>query len=152
MLRKYVRKFKEIPEYQPVLLICQMAMKPTMKQSSYSPFFQTFAHMIGQDCTDFVDRSGNLISLIMTIGFFLIHLFYLNLMSTELVVVTKPHVINNYRDVIDVDIAVGFIAMGCDADEFLEAEAGTIQDEFWKTYSETRIMISSKEPIVEVIF
>ena len=140
-LRKCLRKFKKIARYQPVLL------KPEMKESSYSPLFQTFVHMIGQDCNDFVDRSGNLISLIMTIGFFFILVFYLNLMSTELVVVTKPHVINNYRDIMNADMAVGFISISYDATEFEKAEEGSIQEEFWKKYSETRIMMSTQDPV-----
>ena len=98
-----------------------MAKKPAMKESSYNPLFETFVHMIGQDCTNFVDRSGNLISFIMTIGFFFILVFYLNLMSTELVVVNKPHVISNYRDVMNGDIAVGFSSMAYDATEFEQA-------------------------------
>ena len=150
--RKRLRKFKDIIEYKPVLLGCRMAKKPAMKESSYNPLFETFVHMIGQDCTDFVDRSGNLISFIMTISFFLILVFYLNLISAELVVVNKPHVIGNYRDVMNADMAVGFGSMAYDADEFEKTQGGTIQEEFWKKYSETRIMVSSKEPTVAFDF
>ena len=150
--RKRLRKFKEVSEYKPVLQGYRMAKKPAMKESSYTPLFETFVHMIGQDCTDFVDRSGNLISFIMTISFFLILVFYLNLISAELVVVNKPRVISNYRDVMNGDMAVAFVAMRYDATEFEKAQEGTIQHEFWKKYSETRIMLSSKEPMAAFDF
>ena len=57
---------------------------------SDSPFFETFSHFIGQDSSNFLDRPEKLISLSMMSGFFLILAFYLNLMSTDLVVYTKP--------------------------------------------------------------
>ena len=99
-----------------------------------SPFFETFSHLIGQESSNFLDRSGRLISLIITLGCFLILiLFYLNLMSTDLVVETKPSVIRNYRDVMDMkeNITVGFAAGFLDVKEFEDAEPGSIQDEFW---------------------
>ena len=65
-------------------------------------------------------------------------------MSTDLVVVIQSQVINNYRDVMNADMTVGFVAMGYDANEFEEAKSGTIQDEFWKKYSETRIIMNLK--------
>ena len=97
-----------------------------------SPFFETFSHLIGQESSNFLDRPGRLISLIITLGCFLILVFYLNLMSTDLVVETKPSVIRNYRDIMDKkdDYTVGFLAGMSDVKEFEEAEPGSVQDEF----------------------
>ena len=80
----------------------------------------------------------------MTVGFFFILAFYLNLMSTELVVVNKPHVMNNYRDIIDAeDMSIAFFAITYDAVEFVEARKGTIQEEFWEKFKDTHFIIDS---------
>ena len=138
LLRKVCIKMNEDTENQVTL----RRAVGLMKETSYALPFETFTHMIGQDCTEFTDRSGNVISLTMTIGFFLILLFYLSLMSTDLVLVTKPHVINNYRDVMDVENgSVGFLAILYDVSEFEQAQPGTIQEEFWEEFHETRYML-----------
>ena len=95
----------------------------------------------------------------MTVGFFFILALYLNLMSTDLVVVSKPHVFSNYRDIIDAeDITVAFFALTYDAIEFVEARKGTIQEEFWKKFKNTHVIwdlgkdIDSSIEIVKKIF
>ena len=96
-----------------------------------APFLETFSHLIGQVSSNFVDRPGKVISLIMTAGFFLILMFYLNLMSTDLVVETQPAVIQNYRDIMNKDnYTVDFLARMPDQKEFEDATPGSIQDEF----------------------
>lgn len=68
--------------------------------------------------------------MLMTIGFFLIMMFYLNLMSTDLVVVSKPTTINNYRDITDKNLTVIFYAISNNITQFESAKKGTIQEEF----------------------
>lgn len=127
-----------------ILLFLRKQLDPK-KKHSLSPIFETFTHLIGQDATDFPDRSGKLISIIMTFGFFFILAFYLNLMSTELVVVTKPHVISNYKDVMSAkNLTVAFFGLTYDAMEFDEAEEGTIQHEFWKQFKDTHMTIGNQ--------
>ena len=112
------------------------------RTKGYSCPFETFCHMIGQESTNFEDRSGRLISFTMTVGCFFILEFYSNLMSTDLVVVNKPHVMNNYRDIIDAeDMTVAFFALTYDAIEFEETEKGTIQEEFWKKFKNTFVIL-----------
>ena len=50
------------------------------------------------------------------------------------------------------DMTVGFLTIRYDALEFEKAQEGTIQHEFWKKYSETRIMLSSNEPAAALDF
>ena len=108
----------------------------------YSCLFETFCHMIGQESTNFEDRSGRLISFTITVAFFFILEFYLNLMSTELVVVNKPHVMSNYRDIIDAEnMTLAFFSLTYDAIEFVEARKGTIQEEFWKKFKNTHVIL-----------
>ena len=108
-LRKSANNVKEAMAYKPVLTICRKEQK-AKRYSRYLPLFETFAHFIRQKSTEFDDRSGNFISIVMTIGFFFIPVVYLNL-STELVFITKPHVVNTYKDIIDdASITVGLIS------------------------------------------
>lgn len=111
------------------------------KSNGYSPLLEMFSHLIGQASTDFNDRPGRVISTVMTIAFFLILAFYLNLMSTDLVVVDKPPTINNYRDIMKKNSTVGFLAAFTDVSHFQNAEKGSIQEEFWKQYLTTHFLI-----------
>ena len=121
------------------------------KTAEYSPVFETFTHLIGQDSTDYSDRSGRVISFIMTISFFLILVYYLNLMSTELVVVTKPKTINNYRDIINAkEMTVMFSAISYDTREFVEAQEGSIQEQFWKKFEDTHIAVDMQKDVDKI--
>ena len=116
------------------------------KKQGYSPLFETFSHMIGQETTNFSDRSGRLISMLVTFGFFIIVEYYLNLMSTDLVVVTKPKVINTYRDVMNGEnITVSFFASTYDLNEFVNAEKGSIQEEFWNMYKDSYMTVDFQD-------
>ena len=127
-------------------LFCLRKLLNPKKKHSLSPTFETFSHMIGQESTVFKDRSGSVISILMTFGFFLIMLYYVGLMATDLVVVTKPQVIRGYRDILNKkNLSVAFIAMLHDTTEFEDAEEGSIQQEFWNKFNTTRYMADSKK-------
>ena len=134
----------------PCLLFIRKLIHSANNQG-YSPIFETFSHLIGQQSTDFADRTGRLISFNMTIGFFLIMAFYLNLMSTDLVVVTKPEVINTYRDIMKRNnMTVAFAAVTYDAIEFEAAKEGTIQEEFWNMFRNTHVKVDLGKDVNEV--
>ena len=126
--------------------------KNKMGTQGCSPILETFTHMIGQESIDFTDRSGRMISFDMTIGFFFIMSFYLNLMSTDLVVVTKPHVINNYRDVMKrEDMKVIFTSVTYDVLEFESAKEGTTQKEFWNIFKKKHMTYDLKDNMKEAV-
>ena len=123
------------------LLVLRRRLKRVRDTTGYSATLETFSHMIGQDITDFNDRSGKLISILMTVGFFFILAFYLSMMSTDLVVVTKPSVIKNYRDIMNREnMTVVFSALTSDINEFKYADKGSIQEEFWNHIKNNHIM------------
>ena len=110
--------------------------------TKYSPFYETYSQLVRQDYNNYSDRSGRLISILMTISFFLILLYYFNLMSTDLVVVTKPSVIKNYRDIMkQKNITPAFLAAMQDQNEFVHAEKGSVQEEFWNKYRTSHFLI-----------
>ena len=128
------------------VLLLMRKLVHSIKNQGYSPLFETFSHMIRQETTDFSDRSGRLISMIMTFGFFFLLAFYLNLMSTDLVVVTKPKVVNTYRDVMNIEnVTVSFYSMTYDISEFENAEKGSIQEEFWNMFKDSYMTIDLQE-------
>ena len=134
------------------LLILRKCFNGVKNSARYSAIYETFSHMMGQDITDFNDRPGKIISIVMTVGFFLIIAFYFNCMSTDLVVVDKPQVINNYRDIMRrKNMTVGFFAITYDINEFKDAEAGSIQHEFWQHIKDTHIMVKFGHSIEELV-
>ena len=122
------------------LLLCLRQSLKALKEN-YHPLFESFTHLIGQESTDYSDRSGRVISFTMTTGFFFILSFYLNLMSTDLVVVTKPEVINNYRDIMNANKTIGFLVVTHESQEFEEAEKGSIQEKLWKQFSKNHWLV-----------
>ena len=135
------------------LLMIRKSLDPD-KKDDLSPTFETFSHMLSQESSDFDDESGKTISFTMTFSFFLIMLYYLGSMSTDLVVVNKPHVINNYMDVInEKEMTVGFIALMYDKTEFETAEEGSIQETFWRRFKHSLYMLdSSKDAFKNLAF
>ena len=122
------------------LLILRKCLNSVKNNTGYSATFETFSHMIGQDITQFHDRPGKVISIVMTVSFFFIIAFYFNCMSTDLVVVDKPQVINNYRDIMRKKNMTSF-AFTYDYNEFKDAEARSMQHEFWQHIKDTYIMV-----------
>ena len=122
------------------LLLARQLMHSSKNNHGYSPMFETLSHLLRQGYTDFADKSGRTISIVMTFAFFFILAFFLNLISTDLVVVVKPQVINNYRDVMNRnDMKVAFSVVTYDAKEFVTAVQGSIQQEFWTMFGETHV-------------
>lgn len=130
-----------------ILRNCLNSFRKNKKQGNDlgdSPFFETFSYFIGQNSSNFLDRPGKVISLIMTSGFFFILTYYLSLMSTDLVVYTKPSVISNYRDIMNKDnLTAGFIAGFTEVKEFEDADEGSVQYEFWKRMKNRVVIVDS---------
>ena len=134
------------------LLILRKCFNGVKNSTGYSAIYETFSHMMGQDIKDFNDRSGKVISIVMTVGFFLIITFYFNCMSTDLVVVDKPQVIHKYRDIMRRNnMIVAFFAITYDINEFKNAEAGSMQHEFWQHIKETHIMVKFGHTLKEMV-
>ena len=112
------------------------------KQDSFSSIFETLSHLVGQQSTDFDDTSGRIISMTMTFFLFIVVIgYYFNLMSTDLVVVIKPKVFNNYRDVMEAkNMTVAFSAATSDINEFETANKGSIQERFWSIFENKHII------------
>ena len=131
------------------LLFVRKSLNPE-KKNDLSPTFETFSHMLSQESSDFDDESGKAISFTMTISFYLIMLYYLGLMSTDLVVVAKPHVINNYTDIMNKKtMQIGFFAVMSHQSEFETAEEGSIQETFWKRFRSSLHMLDSSKDVFE---
>ena len=83
------------------LLWIRKKVDPRRKYEPRSVVFETLCHLAGCETTDFNNKSGRLISFTMTIGFFFVFAYYLNLMSTEMVVQEKPETLNSYQDMMN---------------------------------------------------
>ena len=112
-------------------------------ESWFQAVYETFCHLIRQETRNFDDFAGSLISVTMTVGFFFILTIFLNLMSTDLVVTTKPKTIENYEDIINSDPPVIPVFNGQfgDTKEFEKADEESIRGTFWKKYKDTHIAV-----------
>ena len=115
--------------------------KDPTPESLSQAVYQTFCHFIQQETRDFDDFLGSFLSIITTICFFFIITLYLNLMSTDLVVITKPKTIENYEDIMNSNPPVipVFNKQFDDTKEFEKADVESVPGRFWEKYQHTHI-------------
>ena len=102
--------------------------------------WDTLLLFISQESTDYDKFLDRLLSILMTLSFFLLTNIYFGLMSTDLVTVTKPSVINSYQDVMNQpNMTPVFATVMSDTQEFEDAYADnedSIQAKFWAKYKD----------------
>ena len=118
----------------------EVSLRKTIAETLWS----TFLHFISQESTDYNQFMDRLLSILMTLSFFLLTTIYFGLMSTDLVSVTKPTVINSYQDIMNrPNMTPVFVAMMPDIQEFEDAYADnedSIQAKFWAKYKDEKEM------------
>ena len=115
--------------------------KDPQPESLSQAVYQTFCHFIQQQTQQFDDFAGSWISVTMTICFFFITTVFFSLMSTDLVVITKPKTIENYENIMNSDPPVipVFSSIFDDTQEFEKADQKSVRGRFWKKYKNTYI-------------
>ena len=115
--------------------------KDPQPESISQAVYQTFCHFIRQQTQQFDDFAGSLISIMMTVGFFFITTVFFSLMSTDLVIITRPKTIENYEDIMNSDPSVipVFSSIFDDTQEFEKANDESVRGRFWKKYKDTYI-------------
>ena len=102
--------------------------------------WDTLLLFISQESTDYYKFMDRLLSVLMTLSFFFLTTIYFGLMSTDLVSVAKPAVINSYQDIMNrPNVTPVFAAMLTDTQEFEDAyfdDDGSIQAKFWTKYKD----------------
>ena len=106
--------------------------------------WDTLLLFISQESSDYDKILDRLLSILMTLSFFFLTNFYFGLMSTDLVTVAKPTVINSYQDIMNrPNITPVFAASMSDTQEFEDAfedDDDSIQAKFWAKYKDKREM------------
>ena len=109
-----------------------------LRKRIYEALWDTLLLFISQESTDYEKFLDRFLSILMTVSFFLLTNFYFGLMSTDLVTVTKPSVINSYQDIMNrPNMTPVFAALMSDTQEFEDAYADnkdSIQAKFWAKY------------------
>ena len=107
--------------------------------------WETLLLFISQESSDYYTFLDRLLSVLMTLSFFFLTTVYFGLMSTDLVSVKKPSVINSYQDIMNrPNITPVFVEMIPDTKEFEDAYAdddGSIQAKFWEKYKDKVKMV-----------
>ena len=110
--------------------------------------WDTLLLFISQESSDYYKFLDRLLSVLMTLSFFFLTNIYFGLMSTDLVTVTKPTVINSYQDIMNrPNMTPVFSAMIPDTKEFEDAcedDDGSIQAKFWAKYKDKVEMADPK--------
>ena len=120
------------------ILWIRKKVDPRIKYEPRSVVYETLCHLTRCETTDFNDKSGRLISFTMTIGFFFIFAYYLNLMSTEMVVQEKPETLNSYQDMMNREnMTPHFIDGFTDINVFRdEVHETSIHYKFWQKFKD----------------
>ena len=102
--------------------------------------WDTLLLFISQESTDYDKFLDRFLSILMTVSFFLLTNIYFSLMSTDLVTVAKPSVINSYQDIMNrPNMTPVFATLMSDTQEFEDAYADnedSIQAKFWAKYKD----------------
>ena len=117
--------------------------------------WDTLLLFISQESTDYDKFMDRFLSILMTLSFFLLTTIYFGLMSTDLVTVTKPSVINSYEDIMNrPNITPVFVTVMSDTQEFEDAyedDDGSIQAKFWAKYKDKMEMADPRSDPAKLI-
>ena len=112
----------------------------SLRKRIFETLWDTLLLFISQESTDYYKFMDRVLSIVMTLSFFFLTRVYFGLMSTDLVSVTKPTVINSYQDIMNrPNITPVFAAMLTDTQEFEDAyfdDDESIQAKFWAKYKD----------------
>ena len=112
----------------------------SLRKRIASALWDTLLLLVSQESTDYDKFLDRLLSILMTLSFFLLTTIYFGLMSTDLVTVTKPAVINSYQDIMNrPNITPVFAKVLSDTQEFEDAYADnddSMQAKFWAKYKD----------------
>ena len=127
------------------LLWIRKKVDPRRKYEPRSVVFETLCHLAGCETTDFNNKSGRLISFTMTIGFFFVFAYYLNLMSTEMVVQEKPETLNSYQDMMNREnMTPYFVDALSDINVFSdEVHETSIHYKFWQKFKDKAKLVDA---------
>ena len=112
----------------------------SLRKTIAETLWDTLLLFISQESTDYDRFLDRFLSILMTVSFFFLTNIYFGLMSTDLVSVAKPAVINSYQDIMNrPNITPVFFETLSDTQEFEDAfrdNDDSIQAKFWAKYKD----------------
>ena len=127
----------------------------SLRRTIAETLWDTLLLFISQESRDYYKFLDRLLSILMTLSFFLLTTIYFGLMSTDLVSVAKPSVISSYQDIMNkLDMTPVFAAFMSDTQEFENAYADnedSIQTKFWAKYKDEVQMVDPKSDLTKLI-
>ena len=119
----------------------------SLRRRIASALWDTLLLFVSQESTDYYTFLDRLFSIVMTLSFFLLTNIYFGCMSTDLVTVTKPSVINSYQDIMNrPNMTPVFATVLSDTKVFEDAyddDDDSIQAKFWAKYKDKVEMADS---------
>ena len=112
----------------------------SLRRKIAETLWDTLLLFISQESTDYDKFLDRFLSILMTLSFFFLTNIYFGLMSTDLVSVTKPTVINSYQDIMNrPNMTPVFAALMSDTQDFEDAYADSTDSTlatFWEKYKD----------------
>ena len=139
-----VRQFTHLWQPQIYLINGRLPWKSKpnrrKKQNTSDPFFQVLSLFMHCEATDYSDAYRRIMALIVSImSFILITGYFCNLMSTDMVIVEKPKVLESYQDIIDKKTVIALFAKTLtDYEYFRNAREGSIEKRLWNIMTKER--------------
>ena len=124
-----------------MLITRRLLLKNEMKEDDLRhPYFEAVSTFIQQDEKDYPDSYRRVLTLITSVAsFILITGYFCNLMSTDMVIVEKPVVINNYDDILaKPGLITYFMKVLADYEHFKYAEKDSIEHKLWTVMTTER--------------
>ena len=127
----------------------------SLRRRIASALWDTLFLFISQESTDYHTFLDRLLSIFMTLSFFLLTNIYFGLMSTDLVTVKKPSVINSYQDIMNrSNMTPVFAVVTSDHQEFEDAyvdNEDSIEAKFWAKYKDKLEMVDTSSDLANMM-
>ena len=124
-----------------LLSVRRLFLKKEMKEDDLRhPYFEAVSCFVQQDQKDYPDSYRRILTLVTSVASFILIIgYFCNLMSTEMVIVEKPVVINNYEEILaKPGLLTYFAKILADYEHFREADEGSIEHKLWTVMTTER--------------
>ena len=124
-----------------MLSMRQLLLKKKMKKDDMRhPYFEAVCCFVHHDAKDYSDSYRRIVTFITSVASFILIIgYFCNLMSTDMFIVEKPVVMNNYDDVLaKPGLTTYFAKVLSDHEHFRDADKDSIEHKLWTVMTTDR--------------
>ena len=124
-----------------MLSMRQLLLKKELKNDDLRhPYFEAVCCFVQQDQKDYPDSYRRILTLVTSVASFILIIgYFCSLMSTDMFIVEKPVVINNYDEILaKPGLITYFMKVMADHEHFRDADKGSIEHKLWTVMTTER--------------